>query len=62
MKEKKDEKKVEFRGRKCRAYRMNGVGKQTNSSPGSRKCSIITKMDDGKGIGRRVISAQKKLF
>ena len=62
MKEKEDEKKVEFQGRKCRACGMNGVGKQTNSSPDSRKRSIITKMDDGKGIGRRVISAQKGLF
>ena len=61
MKENEDEKKVEFQGRKCRACGMNGVGKQTNSSPDSRKRSIITKID-GKGIGRRVISAKKGLF
>ena len=33
---------------------MNGVGKQTNSSHDSKKCSISMKMDDGKGIGRMV--------
>ena len=33
---------------------MNGVGKQTNSSHDSIKCSIITRMDDGKGIERKV--------
>ena len=33
---------------------MNGVGKQTNSSHDSKRRSIIKKMDDGKGIGRRV--------
>ena len=33
---------------------MNGVGKQTNSSLDSIKCSVITIMDDVKGIGRRV--------
>ena len=62
MKEKEDEKKVEFQGRKCRAYGMNGVRKQANSSPDSKERSIIMKMDDLKGIGRRVISAQKGLF
>ena len=33
---------------------MNEVEKQTNSSHDSKKRSVITKMDDGKGIGRRV--------
>ena len=33
---------------------MNGVGKQTNSSHDSKRRSIIKKMDDGKGIERRV--------
>ena len=54
MKEKENEEKDEFQGCKCRAYGMNGVGKQTNSSHDSKKRSVITKMDDGKGIGRRV--------
>ena len=57
MKEKEDErkkKKDEFQGCKCRVYGMNGVGKQTNSSHDSKERSIITRMDDGKGIGRRV--------
>ena len=54
MKEKENREKDEFKGCKCRAYGMNGVGKQTNSSNDSKKRSVITKMDDGKGIGRRV--------
>ena len=54
MKEKEKEENDEFQGCKCRAYGMNGVIKQTNSSHDSKKRSIITKMDDGKGIGRRV--------
>ena len=54
MKKKENEQKEEFQGCKCRAYGMNGVGKQTNSSHDSIKRSIIKKMDDGKGIGRRV--------
>ena len=54
MKKKKDEEKDEFQGCKCRANGMNGVGKQTNSSLDSKQRSIIKKMDDGKGIGRRV--------
>ena len=54
MKEKDNAEKDEFQGCKCRAYGMNGVGKQTNSSHDSIKRSVITKMDDGKGIGRRV--------
>ena len=33
---------------------MSGVGKQTNSSNDSIQHSIIKRMDDGKGIGRRV--------
>ena len=33
---------------------MNGVGKQTNYSHDSIKHSVIKRMDDGKGIGRRV--------
>ena len=33
---------------------MNGVGKQTNSIHDSIKRSIFKRMDDGKGIGRRV--------
>ena len=55
MKEKENEEKDEFHGCKCRAYGMNGVGKQTNSSHDSKKRSVITKMDDGNGIRRRVI-------
>ena len=56
MKEKENEEKDEFQGCKCRAYGMNGVGKQTNSSHDSKKKKrfVIMKMDDGKGIGRRV--------
>ena len=54
MKKEEDEEKHEFQGCKCRAYGMNGVGKQTNSSHDSKRRSIIKKMDDGKGIGRRV--------
>ena len=54
MKENEDGEKDEFQGYKCRAYGMNGVRKQTNSSHDSKRHSIITKMDDGKGIGRRV--------
>ena len=54
MKKEEDEEKDEFQGCKCRAYGMNGVGKQTNSSHDSKRHSIIKKMDDGKGIGRRV--------
>ena len=53
MKKEEDEEKDEFQGCKCRAYGMNGVGKKTNSSHDSKICSIIKKMDDGKGIGRR---------
>ena len=33
---------------------MNGVGKQTNSIHYSIKSCVIKRMDDGKGIGRRV--------
>ena len=33
---------------------MSGVGKQTNSSHDFIQRSIIIKMDDAKGIGRRV--------
>ena len=54
MKKKENEEKEEFQGCKCRAYGMNGVGKQTNSSHDSIKRSVIKRMDDGKGIGRRV--------
>ena len=54
MKKNEDEEKDEFQGCKCRAYGMNGVGKQTNSSHDSKRRSIIKKMNDGKGIGRRV--------
>ena len=54
MKEKENERKDEFQGCKCREYRMNGVGKQTNSIHDSRKRSVIKRMDDEKGIGRRV--------
>ena len=54
MKKKEDEEKDEFQGCKCRAYGMNGVGKQTNSSHDSKRSSIIKKMNGGKGIGRRV--------
>ena len=53
MKKEEDEEKDEFQGCKCRAYGMNGVEKQTNSSHDSKRCSIIKKMDDGKGIRRR---------
>ena len=55
MKEKEDVEKNEFQWCKCRAYGLNGVGKQTNSNHDSKKRSIITKMADGKGIGRRVL-------
>ena len=54
MKEKENGEKDEFKGWKCRAYGMNGVGKQTNSSHDSKKRYVNKKMDDGKGIGRRV--------
>ena len=54
MKKKENEEKKEFQGCKCRVYGMNGVGKQTNSSHDSIKRSVIKRMDDGKGIGRRV--------
>ena len=54
MKEKENEEKDKFQGCKCRAYGMNGVGKQTNSNHDSIKRSVIKRMDDGKGIGRRV--------
>ena len=55
MKKKEDEEKDEFKGCKCRAYGMNGVEKQTNSSHDSKRRYLIKKMGDGKGIGRRVI-------
>ena len=54
MKKKGNEEKEEFQGFNCRAYGMNGVGKQTNSIHDSIKRSVIKRMDDGKGIGRRV--------
>ena len=54
MKKKENEEKEEFQGCKCRAYGMSGVGKQTNSSHDSIQRSIIMRMDDGEGIGRRV--------
>ena len=54
MKKKENGEKDEFKGCKCRAYGMNGVGKQTNSSHDSKKCFVITKLDDEKGIERRV--------
>ena len=54
MKKKENEEKDEFQGCKCRPYGMNGVGKQTNSNHDSIKRSVIKRMDDGKGIGRRV--------
>ena len=54
MKKKENKEKEEFQGYKCRAYGMSGVGKQTNSSHDSIKRSVIKRMDDGKGIGRRV--------
>ena len=54
MKKKGNEKKEEFQGCSCRACGMNGVGKQTNSIHDSIKRSVIKRMDDGKGIGRRV--------
>ena len=46
--------KEEFQGCKPSAYGMNGVGKQTNSIHYSIKRYVIKRMDDGKGIGRRV--------
>ena len=49
-----NEEKEEFQWCKCRAYGMSGVGKKTNSSHDSKQRSIIIRMDDGKGIGRRV--------
>ena len=54
MKKKKDEENDGFQGCKCRVNGMNGDGKQTNSSHDSKRRSIIKKMDDVKGIGRRV--------
>ena len=45
--------KEEFLGCKHRAYGMNGVGKQTNSIHYSIK-RYVKRVDDGKGIGRRV--------
>ena len=54
MKEKENERKEEFQGCKCRAYGMNGVRKQTNSIHDSIKRFVIERMDDGKGIGRKV--------
>ena len=54
MKKKENEEKEKFQRCKCRAYGMNGVGKQTNSSHDSIKHSVIKRMDDGKGIGRKV--------
>ena len=54
MKKKENEEKEEFQRCKCRAYGMNGVRKQTNSSHDSIKRSVIKRMDDGKGIGRKV--------
>ena len=53
-KEKENKRKEEFQGCKCRAYGMNGVGKQTNSIHDSIKRSVIKRMDYVKGIGRRV--------
>ena len=46
--------KEEFQGCKHNAYGMNGVGKQTNFIHYSIKRYVIKRMDDGKGIGRRV--------
>ena len=46
--------KEEFLGYKHRSYGMNGVGKQTNSIHYSIKRCVIKRVDDGKGIGRRV--------
>ena len=46
--------KEELQGCKHRAYGMNGVGKKTNSIHYSIKRFVIKRMDDGKGIGRRV--------
>ena len=43
-----------FQGCKHRAYEMNGVGKKTNSIHYSIKRCVIKRVDDGKGIGRRV--------
>ena len=54
MKKKENEEKEEFQGCKCKTYGMSGAEKQTNSSHDSIQCSIIMRMDDGKGIGRRV--------
>ena len=54
MKKKENEEKEELQGCKCRVYGMSGVRKQTNSSHDSIQRSIIMRMDDGKGIGRRV--------
>ena len=46
--------KEELQGCKHRAYGMNGVGKQTDSIHYSIKLCVIKRMDDGKGIGRRI--------
>ena len=44
----------EFQSCKHRAYGMNGVGKQTNSIHYFIKRCVIKRVDDGKGIVRRV--------
>ena len=46
--------KEELQGCKHRFYGMNGVGKQTNSIHYSIKRCVIKRVDDEKGIGRRV--------
>ena len=47
--------KEEFIGCKHIAYGMNGVGKQTNFIHYSIKRCVIKRVDDGKGIRRRLI-------
>ena len=46
--------KEKLLGCKHRAYGMNEVGKQTSSIHYSIKRCVIKRVDDGKGIGRRV--------
>ena len=41
MKKKENEEKEEFQGFKCKAYGMNGVGKQTHSNHDSIKRYVI---------------------
>ena len=50
MEIRRNERKEELQGFKHRVYGMDGVGKQTDSIPCSRKRCIIKRAVDGKGI------------